>query len=49
MDTASVKKKSGYTADSVQKRLGEIVYLEAQPERMVSRQGKHLQNFVDRV
>ena len=49
MVTAAVVKKGGYAADSVQKRLGEIVYLESQPERMVSRQGKHLQNVVDRV
>ena len=46
--TVMVKKK-GYGAESVQKRLGEIVYIDMNPDDMVSRQGKHLQAFRDQV
>ena len=35
--------------DSVQKRLGEIVYVQCKPDHMVSRQGKHLEAARDRV
>ena len=43
-----VKEKS-YKVDSVQRRLCEIVYEDSQPETMVSRQGKHLEAFRDKV
>ena len=45
----TLTKKSGYGAASVQKRLGEIVYISSQPELMVSRQGKHMEAFRDQV
>ena len=45
----TLSKKKGYGADSVQKRLGEIVYVKSKPEHMVSRQGKHMEAFRDRV
>ena len=41
--------KQGYGENSVQKRLAEIVYIESKPEQMISRQGKHLEIFRDRV
>jgi len=40
-------KKNG--SDSVQRRLGEILYINSQPELMVSRQGKHLEAYRDKV
>ena len=42
-------KKSGYGVDSVQKRLGEIVYVQSKPEQSLSRHGKHLEIVRDRV
>ena len=45
----TMQKKVGYGANSVQKRLGEIVYAECKPDHMVSRQGKHLEAVRDRV
>ena len=43
------KKDPMYTQDSVQRRLGEIVFNQGNPEHMVSRQGKHLEHFRDKV
>ena len=49
MPTALMKTKAGYGVDSVQKRLGEIIYIELQPDEMRSRQGRHLEANRDRV
>ena len=44
-----LQKKAGYGNDSVQRRLGEIVYKDAVHDDMVSRLGKHSQTTRDRV
>ena len=49
LPTAMMEKQMGYGVDSVQKRLGEIVYVELNPDYMMSRQGRHLEAQRDRV
>ena len=49
LPTAMMEKKTGYGVDSVQKRLGEIVYVELNPDEMMSRQGRHLEAQRDQV
>ena len=42
-------RREGYGVDSVQKRLGEIVYLDSKPKEMLSRKGKFLEQNRDKT